>query len=209
MTAGFILAVIDACACYDAQAVTDSLHSDSAARAIQDSINRAQPHYIVDSIFPIAEEIRRFNADSPPVDSLRGGAKGRQALVRRFTAALAKHDTATLLSLFVTRAEFGQLVFPESPHVRPPFKTKPSVIWGQLVNESEKSLSRLLQRLAGPAVQISGLECPAPERHGKNLIWRRCTVLVRDPQRGEKRMCLFTILERGGRAKFLLYTTDF
>ena len=58
---------------------------DSIARARQDSINRALPGYVVDSILPIDEEIRRFAAriGGDPVTSFAHASASREALVRR------------------------------------------------------------------------------------------------------------------------------
>jgi hypothetical protein len=208
--AGGLLAVVLACAPPNAQ-VNDSARADSVTRAARDSINRAQPGYVVDSIFPIAEEIRRFNAGVVPVDSLESPARTRNALVMRFAAALAQHDTAALTALLITRAEFGYLVFPESPYTQPPYKTKPGVIWTQLSSETQRGLARLLQRVGGTGVQVSALRCDErPERQGQNKYWRNCSVLKRDTSQRATRMRLFgPILERNGRAKFLSYSTDY
>ncbi|HET8784860.1 MAG TPA: hypothetical protein VFM38_04450, partial [Candidatus Limnocylindrales bacterium] len=63
----------------------DSVATDSMARARQDSINRAQPGYVVDSILPIEEELRRFRVGLGAAPShLVGGASSRETLIRRF-----------------------------------------------------------------------------------------------------------------------------
>lgn len=200
-------AAVVACARYEANAGSDSIYADSVARAKQDSINRAQPGYVVDSIFPIEEEIRRFNARLERPASLGGPAADRRELVRLFAAALSQRDSAALRQLVVTRAEFGYLIFPESPYARPPYKTKPALIWTQL----DHGLSRLLKRVGGPSSKVSTLRCDSePEHQGPNKYWRNCSVLVETPDFGARRMRLFgQILERDGRAKFLSYTGDF
>lgn len=211
-TAALLLqAAVVACARYEASASTDSAHADSVARARQDSINRAQPGYIVDSIFPIEEEIRRFNAGLERPAALEGGATSRSELVRLFAAALRRSDTARLRHLLVSRAEFGHFVFPESPFTRPPYKTKPIVIWTQLVSESTSGLERLLKNVAGDSARISRLECDEPpERQGANRYWRNCTVSLQSANRSATRIHLFGhIMERGGRFKFVSYSTDF
>ncbi len=206
-----LLAAVVACARYEASAHTDSARADSLARVRQDSINRAQPDYVVDSIFPIEEEIRRFNDGLATSTTLEGGARSPEALVRLFTRALAQRDTSALLSLLVTRAEFGFLVFPESRYTRPPYKTKPAVIWTQLVSDSERGLSRMLERVAGDSVRISELRCAkVADREGTNRYWRNCTLMVRDAAGVSRRLQLFgQILERDGRSKFLSYDTAF
>ncbi len=207
-TALLLVAAVVACARHDAQASTDSAER---VRAVQDSVNRAQPGYIVDSIFPADEEIRRFNESITRPAGLIGGAPSREELVRRFAGALATHDTAVLRALLVTRAEFGYLVFPESPHVRAPYKTKPLVIWMQLENESQRGMSRLLDRAAGTSGRISMLRCDsAPVREGANRYWRNCTVALQGTRAELRRLQLFgSMLERGGSVKFLSYATDF
>lgn len=174
-------------------------------------MNRAQSGYIVDSILPAEEEIRRFNEGVPRPAGLSGGATSREQLVRRFADALATNDTTALRALHVTRAEFGYLVFPESPHVRPPYKTKPLVIWMQLMSESQRGMARLLERVAGGSARISQLRCPTgPTLEGTNQYWRNCTVLLSEANAEPRRMRLFgPILERDGRLKFLSYSTDF
>lgn len=201
-----MMAAVLACARNDAQA-----NSDSAARAVQDSVNRAQPGYIVDSIFPAEEEIRRFNDGVPRPASLMGGAATPHELVRRFSAALERHDTAALRALHITRAEFGHFVYPESPHVRPPYKTKPLVIWMQIVSESQRGMARLLERAAGSNARISEPHCDSkPTQEGANRYWRNCTVLMSKKGAKPRRLQLFgTLLEREGRVKFLSYDTDF
>jgi hypothetical protein len=185
--------------------------TDSLARAQQDSINRRQPGYIVDSIFSAEEEIRRFNAGSASPAALSGAARDRHELVRLFAAALQAHDSAALRRLLVTREEFGYLIFPESPFGREPFKTKPGLVWMQLVAASERGLGRLLDRVAGRHVRISDLRCDQkPEQQGPNTYWRNCSVLLRLANAEPRRSHLFgQILIRDGRAKFVAYDGDF
>ena len=65
----------------------DSIRTDSIARARQDSVNRAQPGYVVDSLLPIEEELRRFRAaiGGSPVTALAHGSASREELVRRLS----------------------------------------------------------------------------------------------------------------------------
>src|SRR5262245_43682316 len=81
-----VLAQVTACdraATADAATIqADSVRRDSVARARQDSINRTLPGYVVDSIFPVDEEIRRFKAKigGTPVTTLANGSASREAL---------------------------------------------------------------------------------------------------------------------------------
>ncbi|NBW66442.1 hypothetical protein EBR44_11865, partial [bacterium] len=87
----------------------DSARTDSIARAQQDSINRARPDYVVDSIFTPEEGLKRFRKTVPGDSATRlvGGSATREALVRRFVTALAKSDTNDLRAMVVHGREFA------------------------------------------------------------------------------------------------------
>src|SRR5678815_1044414 len=64
---------------------TDSVRADSIARARQDSINRASPGYVIDSVLPVEEELRRFRAavgGTTATEELRHASLSRADLVR-------------------------------------------------------------------------------------------------------------------------------
>ncbi|MGQ0643437.1 MAG: hypothetical protein ACT4P6_22045 [Gemmatimonadaceae bacterium] len=209
--AALVAAAVVACTDHTAIAGSDSMRLDSLTRAQQDSVNRAQPGYVVDSIFSAGEESRRFNAGMARPAALAGSAASRGELVRLFSRALQRHDTAGLRAALITRAEFGYFVFPESPFAREPFKTKPGVIWMQLEAESARGITRLLERVAGHDVRLTDVRCDRePERQGRNTYWRDCSVLVSRGEAAPTRAQLFGhILERNGRVKFVSYASDF
>src|SRR5215204_1111869 len=90
--------------------------ADSVAiRARQDSIVRSRAGYVIDSILPVEEEIRRFQATlGTAPQGFSGGARSRTALIDAFLRSLKQRDTAGLFGLVVNRAEFGFLVYPTS-----------------------------------------------------------------------------------------------
>lgn len=179
------------------------------ARARKDSIVRARPGYIVDSILPAAEEIRRFQAtlDGRP-SSFSHGAATRSALVARFVRAIEQNDTTALAHLVVDRNEFGYLVYPTSPNAAPPYRQAPDVVWLMRSAGTEKATSRLLGRFGGRPLGFRGYSCPLPPvSEGDNTLWSRC-VVRRQPDGGaaiDLRM-FGAIIERGGRYKFLSLT---
>ena len=183
---------------------------DSIARVRQDSINRAQPGYVIDSILPVEEEIRRFQAalvDRP--QTLSGGAADRTSLVRSFVEAIERNDERALQRLVVDRAEFGYLIYPDSPNTRPPYRLSPEIVWLQRSAATGKAISRLLERFGGRPLEYAGYACDEPpERQGRNHVWDRC-VVRRQPSSGENTdLRLFgPIVERGGRYKFLSLTS--
>jgi hypothetical protein len=193
---------------------SDSLRAvvaDSIARARQDSINRSLPGYVVDSILPLDEEIRRFRVGLPDGPAqLQNGAASRNQLVRAFAKAVEHSDTAALERLVISRAEFAYLIYPESPYTREPYDQSPALVWMAIQNPSLTGARRLLQRFGGTSFGLQAVECPLPpERQGANRLWSGCTVLVATDSTSSVRRRLFgTIVERDGRFKFVSYRND-
>jgi hypothetical protein len=80
---------------------------------------RPRAGYVVDSILPPEEALRRFRAGMDAPRAL-DGPRTRDELVRRFISAVHTRNAAALRALAITRAEFGYLVYPESKLSRPP-----------------------------------------------------------------------------------------
>ena len=208
------LALLAACDRAPAVRVAEASMADSAARVErertrQDSVVRSRPGYVVDSILPVAEEIRRFQAtlDSHPA-VLSHGATNRSALVRRFVRALQQNDSNALAKLGVSRAEFGTLIYPTSPNAAPPYRQSPQLVWLTRSASNEKSSSRLLRRFGGTPFGYVGYSCDKTAREGANTVWSECTVrFVESGTRDTTRLRLFgPIVERGGQFKFLSLT---
>ena len=196
-----------------ARTSVDSLRADSLARARQDSINRAQPGYVVDSILPVAEELRRFRAALPgdSATAFTGGSGSRETLVRRFVHALAANDTADLRAMAVRGREFADLYYPESPYARPPYHQSPALAWSLIQNPSTSGLTRLVRRLGGqPIVYVSHRCDPKISREGRNVRYAGCLLRLVD-QRGDTvtKRYFGSIVERDGQYKFLSYTSQF
>jgi hypothetical protein len=196
-----------------AAATPDSARADSIARARQDAINRATPGYVVDSILPVNEELRRFRVavGGSPVAALRNGSNTREALVRRFIKALVVLDSSDLRAMVLGPREFADLVYPESPYTHPPYRQAPGLVWDQIQNPSRSGLTRLLRRLAGQPLQYEGHTCAAkPDRQGRNRIWTGCVVRLLDQNGDMRKNRLFgSIIERDGNFKFVSYANEF
>jgi hypothetical protein len=185
---------------------------EGRAAATQDSFNRAQPGYIVDSILPIEEQLRRFRADLPDsVRQLEGGAPTRDALVRSFVRSLESADTAALARLTISRAEFAWLVYPDSPFTRPPYQQAPHLVWMMHMASSSTGLRRLLERLGGKNLGFESWSCAVrSDREGENRIWRDCFVRFEAAPTSSGALQLFSsIIERQGRFKILSYANAF
>jgi hypothetical protein len=208
----FVLATAVA-ACGDGHAAAaDSSRADAAHRVRQDSIDRAQPGYIIDSILPIEEQLRRFRADLP--DTLRHFTEGESsttALVRAFVRSLESADTAALLRLTISRAEFAWLVYPDSPLSRPPYRQAPDLVWMRQAAGGGTGLKRLLDRLGGARLGFRSFTCVSePMIEGANRIWRDCAIQFATGDGTVRSLQLFSgIVERRGRFKILSYANVF
>lgn len=219
--AALLLTLAAATACRDAGAKsvdtmaarTDSVRRDSIASARQDSINRAQPGYVVDSILPVEETVRRFKATigGSPVTELQHASTSREALVRRIVHDVATRDTIDLAAAAITPREFIDLVYPSSPYTHPPYRESPAIVWMQIANPSNSGYLRLVRRLGGQAFAYESHTCAAkPDRQGKNTLWVGCTLRVLDASHEITTQHWFaTIIERDGRFKVLSYHNQF
>lgn len=197
--------------CRQGHASADSARADSLARVRQDSVNRAQPGYIVDSILPIEEQLRRFRVGLPDTRVFSNGAASREALVQSFMRSLENADTAALVRLAVSRAEFAYLVYPESPLSAPPYEQAPDLVWMRHAAASATGLKRLLARAPGTRLWMRLSSCSEPPLvEGANRIWRDCVVRFAPDGGVIQTTQLFSgIIERQGRFKILSYANAF
>jgi hypothetical protein len=180
-----------------------------AERARHDSIVRARPGYIIDSILPVEEEIRRFQATIPTQPTaFSNGARSRSELVKRFVRALEQNDTTALRRLVVDRAEFGYLVYPTSPNVAPPYRQSPDLVWLFRSASSDKAVNRLFGRFGGKPLGYAGFACPAAvDRQEANTLWSDCVVKRVTAGGDSVHLRMFgAIVGRGGQFKFLSLT---
>jgi hypothetical protein len=164
---------------------------------------------VVDSIFPIEEEIRRFRAAYPhEVKELSGGALSKDELVTNFVSAADAGDRQSLASLVITPEEFVYLYYPHTRYTAKPYQLSPSLVWFELESFGLRGLDRLLQSYDGKTLGYVGYECPGePQVEDRNRIWNGCVVRLRSGERnGTEELKLFgPILERDGKFKFLTY----
>jgi hypothetical protein len=193
--------------------VRDSIVRDSAARTKQDSINRTLPGYVIDSILPVEEEMRRFRAaiGGTAVDTLRNASRTRDALVERFVKAITVQDSVELRSMLLDAREFVDLVYPESPSTKPPYRQSPGLVWRSIQAPSEMGFRRLMRRASGLQVTLASYRCNVtPLRQGKNVLWSGCHLELVNARGVKETHRLFgTIIEREGRYKFVSYKNEF
>ena len=195
------------------RATVDSARADSIGRARQDSINRASPGYVIDSILPVEEELRRFRAaiGGTTVTRLANGLSSREDLVGRFMTALSLRDSSAMKHIALNAREFADLVYPESPYTHPPYRQSPALVWYQIQNGSRSGLTRVLSRLGGQPIRYVDSRCePKPDRQGRNTIWTNCTVRIISPADDTTVHRLFgSIIERDGAFKIVSYRNEF
>ena len=164
---------------------------------------------VVDSVLPLAEEIRRFEAAHlvEPVHELKQRASSRDELVRRFMRALESSDTATLRELTLDAAEFITFYFPHSAYARPPYRQNPAFVWFQFQQNGHKGIGRALARYGGLPSGFRGYRCAAePVLQGPATLWQDCVVAWR--LQPDSIRLFGTILERAGRFSFVSFAND-
>jgi hypothetical protein len=166
---------------------------------------------VIDSIFPVEEEIRRFKAQvgGPFPSELAHSASSREELTRRLIGALEEADTTALRNMLIDAREFIALYYPYSQYTKSPYKQSPDLLWFLMSQQSEKGISRALSRFGGEPVGFRVLECkPDPVIQERNRLWD-CLVRWKAAERKPDPIKLFgAIMERNGRFKFLSYSND-
>lgn len=211
---GLLAAALFAAGCdQPGSAPAGSVAPPAVTASLQGENYRERPGYVVDSVLPTAESLRRFRVGLPPAPaSLRNAERSRDALVRRFAEAVTRGDTAALRAMALDRAEFAYLVYPESPYVRPPYAQAPGVVWMMLQQGSASGLRRLLRdRTERGEWRLLAHRCDAgPTIEGANRLWRNCRVQLARVSGDTAWARLFgVIVERDGRFKFASYANDF
>jgi len=194
------------------QARRASIGVDSVARARQDSIDRATPGYVVDSLLPPEEEARRFRAAAPgdSATAFVGGDASRDALVRRFVRSLAASDTSALRKMVVTAREFVDIYYPGSLYVRGPYHQPAGFAWRMIQSASDAGFRRLLQRASGrPLIFVSERCEPKVLHEGAVDRYTGCLVRIVDGRGDSVTKRLFgSIVSYRGTFKFLSYAND-
>lgn len=159
----------------------------------------------IDSVVPWDTALARFREGLDPVDTLRGGAPTRDALIQRFVAALETADTAALTAMALSRAEFAWLYYPTVPEAHPPYDLRPGLMWFMVEGNSSKGLRRALEEYGGTALRVVGHRCEGePRVFGENRVHPLC-VLRRLQAPGDtlEERLFGPIVERDGRFKFV------
>ena len=168
------------------------------------------PGTIIDSVFSMPEMITRFRVGLPEVKALAGGETSPELLVSKFVRALAEGDSRTLSLLVLSRAEFAYLYFPNSADAQGEGGLPPALRWDGIVRNSEKGISRALDRIGRAPLTLAGFECRTPARRlGPLTQLDECTVrLARGDGITFDGRLFGSIIGIGGRYKFVGYAND-
>jgi len=180
---------------------------------VQDASESAPPPPVgvVDSVFPIEEELRRFREGMTATDTLFGGESSPEALLDALVRALEAADTLGIARLGMTPTEFAYLYYPYTRYTSPPYELSPGLVWFQLQNRSSRGLNRLIQRYEGETLLRPTLSCPDEgEALGSGWIWDGCTVVGTLPSGESVEERLFgSVLRVGNRHKFVSFANEF
>lgn len=181
--------------------------SDGVLVPSQDSL-RATPGYVVDSVFPPEEALRRFRAEvggTPPL-TLVGGAPSIDALLRRYWALLAARDTLAMTPLVMSAREFAWLYYPESREAERGLA--PNVSWLLLSANSGRGLARALALRSASTSTLSlvGTVCtPQVIVAGANTLHGPCAIIRRSASHTDTVWVARHILQRGRVYKLLSF----
>ncbi len=209
-----LAAALAACTAQDAAEWTagerDPQREETTSASTAASAGAGRQPVYVDSILPVEVLLDRFRADIPQVDSLSNASGSREALVRRFVNALAVSDSADLIAMAMSPAEFAWLYYPESEFTRPPYELGAEHVYMLIDQNSRKGLTRMLRRSVGVGLEYAGHDCePDPRVRENDRLWEGCTVRLRNQNGSVDTLRLFgAIWERDGRWKLVSYANE-
>jgi len=161
---------------------------------------------VVDSILPIAEQLRRFRAGfTGHADTLSSASASIDDLVGRWARALTANDSAALKGMVLTMAEFAWLYYPDSKLSRPPYESPPALLWWQFVTTSNEGARAAFTRFGGRPLRVQQVACKEPALvEGANRLHEQCMLTFTSGGGKRQDARLFgTIIERAGLFKFV------
>jgi hypothetical protein len=162
---------------------------------------------VVDSVVPRDVALTRFRAGLVEPESLVGGVGSRDSLLAGYLGALAQRDTATLIRLAMTKAEFAWLYYPTNPRSLPPYDLDPDLMWFLQVGNSDNGLREALNVYGGRRLRYLGARCDADSSvQAANVLWGPCWIrFVRSPADTIEDRLVSMVIRRDGRFKIVSY----
>ena len=161
----------------------------------------------IDSVVPREVAIERFREGTTKVDSLSGGERSRDKLVKAWVKAIETSDTARLREMRLNKDEFAWLYYPTAAQGLPPYDLSPGLLWFMLDGQSDKSRRRILSERGGQKIHLLNYSCdPQPAKEGENTIWGPCELRqLRAPGDTISERLFGLLIERDGIWKFVSY----
>lgn len=153
-----------------------------------------------DSQYLPAVMAARFRARVPehPTHLGDGAATDRDTLVARYVRALERADTAAFRRMRLSVSEFAWLYYLDAPLAQQPYALDPEVMWTQITAQSDRGLSRAVERFGGRPFGLTAATCkPATPAGGMRL--HTCEVV------GREITLPLSLVERDGWFKFVGY----
>lgn len=180
---------------------------DGAVIASAESL-RTIPGYVIDSIFPPPEALRRWKAKlgGAGPTALAGGAPTVDSLFRAYVGALVAGDTTIVPSLALSDREFAWLYYEDSPEAKQ--GVMPQVVWEVMTLRGASGLGRArLAALQGGAGRVERVRCgPTDLAVGTGRMRGPCSVVLRRPDGTRDTVGLARfVLERDGVVKFMSF----
>ena len=178
---------------------------DGSVIASADSLRKI-PGYVVDSIFPPPEALRRWKAQlgGEGPTALAGGAGSDRALFDAYVGALVAGDSAAWDSLAITDREFAWLYYADGPEAQQ--GVMPSVVWELLSQRSAAGLGRAKAAVVqGGTGRVTAVACgPTDLAVGTGRMRGPCRVMLRRPGGSTDTVPLARfVFERDGRVKLM------
>ena len=172
---------------------------------------RKIPGYVVDSIFPPAEALRRFreaSGQSRPTQ-LTDGDTTVLALFRGYTDALRARDSVAVLRYALTRQEYAWLYFDGSPEQRSGLV--PQAAWALMESRSSVGLGRAAGRVSSLGnARVARATCVETRTTvGSAELLGPCTVVLEAATGTRTSLPLArTVMRRDGRVKLVSFAND-
>ncbi len=185
--------------------------SDGVLIASAESLRKI-PGYIVDSIFPPVEALRRFrvaSGTSQPTQ-LSDGDTTILALFTGYVDALRARDSIAVLRFALTRQEYAWLYYDASPEQTSGLV--PQAAWAMMESRSNVGLGRAASRVSalGAARVVKATCGPTRVLLPEAELVGPCTVVLEAPGGVRTPLPLSRmVMRQGGRVKMVSFANDF
>lgn len=171
------------------------------------------------TVLPLAGGIAAARSGVPVAEAepgsveMAGGAASTEELVEAMLDALRRKDRDALRRLRVTEAEYRAIILPGRVEPgQPPRALTPQwqdYAWANLESRSHYHELRLLEEFGGHALRVKSLDfVDGTKAYAGYTAYRQLRLVVRDQHGEERELRTGSVVERGGRYKFMSFIRD-